>query len=232
MKKLILLVEDNIKIRNFICATLENTEYTYITASKGKEAIDIIREEKPDITILDLGLPDIDGIEVIKKVREFYSNPIIILSARNEDKDKVTALDYGADDYLTKPFSIDELLARIRVAFRRVSLSRELKISNDIFINGNLKIIYSSNEVCINDTKIHLTPIEYNLIVLLSKNVGKVLTHNFILKEIWGTIYESDMLSLRVFMAGLRKKLKNIVPEQQYIQTHVAVGYKMIRIEN
>ena len=169
-----------------------------------------------------------DGIDIIREVREYYFNPIIILSARNEDNDKVTALDYGADDYLTKPFSIDELLARIRASFRR--LAHELKVENsDIFINGNLKIIHSSNEVYLKDENIHLTPIEYNLLVLLSKNIGKVLTHNFILKEIWGDVFESDMLSLRVFMAGLRKKLKNKDSENQYIQTHVGVGYKMIR---
>lgn len=228
MEKTILLVEDNIKIINFICATLENSEYKYFVAKTGKEAIEIIQKEKPQVTILDLGLPDIDGIDVIKEVRKYYFNPIIILSARNEDNDKVTALDCGADDYLTKPFSLDELLARIRASFRR--LTHELKAENsDIFINGNLKIIYSSNEVYLKDENIHLTPIEYNLLVLLSKNIGKVLTHNFILKEIWGDIFESDMLSLRVFMAGLRKKLRNKDSENQYIQTHVGIGYKMIR---
>lgn len=228
MEKTILLVEDNIKIRNFICATLENSEYKYFIAETGKEAINIIKNKKPKITILDLGLPDIDGIDVIKEVRKYYFNPIIILSARNEDEDKVTALDYGADDYLTKPFSIDELLARVRASFRR--LPQELKIDDEnIFINGNLKIFYTSNEVYLDDNSIHLTPIEYNLLVLLSKNIGKVLTHNFILKEIWGNVYESDMLSLRVFMAGLRKKLKNNDSENQCIQTHVGVGYKMIR---
>lgn len=228
MEKTILLVEDNIKIRNFICATLENSEYEYFIAETGKEAISIIKNKKPKITILDLGLPDIDGIDVIKEVRKYYFNPIIILSARNEDNDKVTALDCGADDYLTKPFSIDELLARVRASFRR--LPQDFKIDDEnIFINGNLKILYTSNEVYLDDNSIHLTPIEYNLLVLLSKNVGKVLTHNFILKEIWGNVYESDMLSLRVFMAGLRKKLKNNDFENQYIQTHVGVGYKMIR---
>lgn len=229
MEKTILLVEDNIKIRNFICATLENTEYKYFIAESGKEAIDIIKNEKPKITILDLGLPDIDGIDLIKEVRKYYFNPIIILSARNEDKDKVAALDYGADDYLTKPFSIDELLARLRASFRRFPQDF-IPSDNDIFINGSLKIFYLSNEVYLDNNYIHLTPIEFNLLVLLAKNIGKVLTHNFILKEIWGDIYESDMLSLRVFMAGLRKKLKNNDFENQYIQTHVGVGYKMIRL--
>lgn len=228
MEKTILFVEDNIKIRNFVCATFENSQYKYFIAETGKKAIEIIQKEKPQITILDLGLPDIDGIDVIKEVRKYYFNPIIILSARNEDKDKVAALDYGADDYLTKPFSIEELLARIRASFRRLSI--ELKKENeDIFINKNLKIIYSANEVYLNERNVHLTPIEYKLLVLLSKNIGKVLTHNFILKEIWGDIYESDMLSLRVFMAGLRKKLKNKDSEYHYIQTNVGVGYKMIR---
>lgn len=229
MNKTILIIEDNRKIINFLSTTLDGTEYTYFIAETGNEALKVLKEKSPKMIILDLGLPDIDGIVLIKTIRAFYKNPILILSARSEDKDKVIALDLGADDYLTKPFSVDELLARIRVFFRRLSQNNTSEES-DIFTNSDLKIIFSSKEVFLNNIPIHLTPIEFNLLVLLAKNIGKVLTHNFILKEIWGDVFESDMLSLRVFMAGLRKKLKKIDPETQYIQTHVGVGYKMMKI--
>ena len=157
--------------------------------------------------------------------------PIIVISARSEDKDKIDALDAGADDYLTKPFSVEELLARLRVALRRISYAGALKEENAVFVNGDLKIDYVSGCAYIAEKELHLTPIEYKLLCLLAKNVGTVLTHKFILKEIWGSAFDSDVPSLRVFMATLRKKIEPNPAQPQYIQTHVGVGYRMLRLE-
>ena len=185
----------------------------------------------PDIVLLDLGLPDIDGIEVIKKIRTWSEMPIIVISARSEDNDKIEALDAGADDYLTKPFSVEELLARIRVTTRRLSVLHSAMQSDSLFTNGNLKIDYAAGCAYINGNELHLTPIEYKLLCLLSQNVGKVLTHTFITQKIWGVAWESNVASLRVFMATLRKKIEIEPDSPQYIQTHIGVGYRMMRIE-
>lgn len=171
----------------------------------------------------DLGLPDLDGTEIIKKVRAWSKTPIIVVSARDDETDKIEALDLGADDYITKPFSIDELLARIRVALRRVDDAQPM---SNLFTNGPLTINYLSQEVFINDHLIHLTPNEYLLLEVLSRNVGKVLTHNFLLKSIWQDALDTDIPNLRVFMATLRKKLE--VTNSPLIQTHIRVGYRMI----
>ena len=185
----------------------------------------------PDVVILDLGLPDMDGVDIIKKVRGWSNLPIIVVSARNEDSDKVSALDAGADDYLTKPFSVDELLARLRVALRRVRYdSQKLKEESSVYMNGDLKIDYAAGCVYVGEKEIHLTPIEYKLLCLLAKNTGKVLTHNYILKEVWGNALASDTPSLRVFMATLRKKIEPVPSEPKYIQTHIGVGYRMLRV--
>lgn len=186
----------------------------------------------PDVIILDLGLPDMDGIEVINKIRGWSQTPIIIVSARGEEHDKIHALDAGADDYVTKPFSVDELLARIRVALRRVKKDSLLDMELPIFTNGNLKIDYLANTVFIRGEEVHLTPIEYKLLVVLAKHVGKVLTHNFLLKEVWQQVLPSDVPSLRVFMATLRKKIEENPANPKYIQTHVRVGYRMLRYED
>ena len=180
--------------------------------------------------LLDLGLPDMDGVDIIKKVRTWSNLPIIVISARSEDSDKVAALDAGADDSLTKPFSVDELLARLRVALRRVRYDSQ-KVSEEasLYENGNLKIDYAAGCAYRDGVEIHLTPIEYKLLCLLARNTGKVLTHNFILNEIWGSSAFSDTPSLRVFMATLRKKLEVDPSHPQYIQTHIGVGYRMIR---
>ena len=202
---LILIVEDDAHIKNLVSATLYANGYKYLLASNAKEAILKITSHNPDIILLDLGLPDMDGIEIIEKVRGWSEVPIIVLSARSDDKDKIEALDKGADDYLTKPFSVEELLARIRVAQRRM-LNQSSNPSNNVFKNGDLTIDYVSGCVFIRNEEIHLTPIEYKLICLLAKNVGKVLTHTYITKNIWGISWDSDNASLRVFMATLRKK--------------------------
>lgn len=173
-----------------------------------------------------------DGIEVIKNIRSWSNMPIIVISARSEDNDKIEALDAGADDYLTKPFSVEELLARIRVTQRRISLmTAEMMVANSEFVNGKLRIDYSAGCAFLDDKEVHLTPIEYKLLCLLSKNVGKVLTHTFIMENIWGRNWDTDIASLRVFMATLRKKLEPTEDSPQYIQTHIGVGYRMIRVE-
>ena len=228
---LILIVEDDAPIRNLITTTLKAHEYKYLTAQNGENAIMQASSHNPDIVLLDLGLPDIDGIEVIKKIRTWSEMPIIVISARSEDNDKIEALDAGADDYLTKPFSVEELLARIRVTTRRLSVLHSAMQSDSLFTNGNLKIDYAAGCAYINDNELHLTPIEYKLLCLLSQNVGKVLTHTFITQKIWGAAWESNVASLRVFMATLRKKIEKEPDSPQYIQTHIGVGYRMMRIE-
>ena len=228
---LILIVEDDAPIRNLITTTLKAHEYKYLTAQNGENAIMQASSHNPDIVLLDLGLPDIDGIEVIKKIRTWSEMPIIVISARSEDNDKIEALDAGADDYLTKPFSVEELLARIRVTKRRLSVLHSAMQSDSLFTNGNLKIDYAAGCAYINGNELHLTPIEYKLLCLLSQNVGKVLTHTFITQKIWGAAWESNVASLRVFMATLRKKIEIEPDSPQYIQTHIGVGYRMMRIE-
>ncbi len=230
-KNSILVIEDDVAVKNLITTALEMQNYKYHTADTGNQGVMEVLSVNPDIILLDLGLPDIDGIDIIKKVRTWSNKPIIVISARNEDRDKIEALDAGADDYLTKPFSVDELLARVRVIFRRLSYENNNKQYDSIFINGDLKINYAEGCAYMNDEELHLTPIEYKLLCLLSKNVGKVLTHTFILNEIWGNSLESDVTSLRVFMATLRKKIEIDTSRPKYIQTHVGVGYRMLRIE-
>ena len=183
-KPLILVVEDDTSIRNLITTTLKTNDYRHVVAMNGKMALMEATSHRPDIVLLDLGLPDIDGIEVIKNIRSWSNMPIIVISARSEDNDKIEALDAGADDYLTKPFSVEELLARIRVTQRRISLmTAEMMVANSEFVNGKLRIDYSAGCAFLDDKELHLTPIEYKLLCLLSKNVGKVLTYTFIMGE-------------------------------------------------
>jgi two-component system KDP operon response regulator KdpE len=181
--------------------------------------------------LLDLGLPDMDGVEVIRRIRSWSNVPIIVISARSEDTDKIGALDAGADDYLTKPFSVEELLARLRVIQRRLAMMQNESISaGSVFTNGKLKIDYAAGCAYLEDTELHLTPIEYKLLCLLAQNVGKVLTHTFITQKIWGSSWDNDVASLRVFMATLRKKLESEPDSPQYIQTHIGVGYRMMNV--
>ena len=230
-KPQILIVEDDNAVANLIAATLETQDYAYKRAENGAGAVMEALACKPDVVRLDLGLPDTDGVEIIKKIRSWSNMPIIVVSARSEDFDKVSALDAGADDYLTKPFSVDELLARLRVALRRVRYdSDRLGEESSAYENGELRIDYSAGCVYLSDKEIHLTPIEYKLLCLLAKNTGKVLTHNYILKEVWGSPTASDVSSLRVYMATLRRKIEKSSNGVQYIQTHVGIGYRMLRI--
>ncbi|WP_223587506.1 response regulator transcription factor, partial [Microbacterium sp. OVT16B] len=172
-------------------------QYEFEIVRDGNSALQKALAMKPDVFILDLGLPDIDGVELITKIRSWTQTPIIVVSARGEEHDKINALDAGADDYVTKPFSVEELLARIRVALRRLTYEHQLENEPSVFVNGHLQINYLANTVFVNEKEVHLTPIEYKLLVILSKHVGKVLTHNFILKEIWHNVLQSDVPSLR-----------------------------------
>lgn len=229
-KSKILVIEDDPAITNLIRTTLDTQDYQYHTARTGSAGLMDAVAYNADVIILDLGLPDMDGVEIIRKIRGWSTVPIIVVSARSEDSDKVEALDAGADDYLTKPFSIDELLARLRAALRRRQLDDTgLTPQESVYRNGNLSIDYAAGCVYRDDREIHLTPIEYKLLCVLAKNTGKVLTHNYILKEVWGNAFSADASSLRVFMATLRKKIEENPATPQYIQTHIGVGYRMIR---
>lgn len=230
-KMCILVIEDDASVRNLMTTTLKAHDYRYLTASTGETGIMEASSHNPDVVLLDLGLPDMDGIEVIKKIRTWSNMPIIVLSARSEDSDKIEALDMGADDYLTKPFSVEELLARLRATQRRLAVLQGDTVSNEpIFINGDLKVDYAAGCVYLGEEELHLTPIEYKLLCLLAQNVGKVLTHTFITQKILGSSWDSDVASLRVFMATLRKKIDRDKNAPQYIQTHIGVGYRMIKV--
>ncbi len=226
----VLVVEDDSPIRNLISTTLKAHGYKYLIAADGETAIMQASTYNPDIMFLDLGLPDTDGMEIIKKVRSWSDMPIIVISARSEDKDKIDALDAGADDYLTKPFSVEELIARLRVTARRLSAIRGAEKASSVFINGKLKIDYAAGCAYMDDKELHLTPIEFKLLCLLSQNIGKVLTHTFITQKIWGAAWENNVATLRVFMATLRKKLECAPQSPQYIQTHIGVGYRMLKV--
>lgn len=234
MNKLqILIVEDDAPIRNLISTTLKTHDYKYLVARTGEEAILEASSHNPDVIFLDLGLPDLDGVDVIKRIREWSNMPIIVISARSEDEDKIEALDAGADDYLTKPFSVEELLARLRVMQRRLALLKPDmdNVESSIYINGNLKIDYAAGCAYLSDEELKLTPIEYKLLCLLAKNTGKVLTHKYITQKIWGAAWDSNVASLRVFMATLRKKIENEGDSVAYIQTHVGIGYRMLKVD-
>ena len=228
-KPLILVVEDDGTVRNLIATTLKSNDYRFLTAADGEAAIAAASTRQPDIVLLDLGLPDMDGVEIIRRIRSWSQMPIIVISARSEDGDKIAALDAGADDYLTKPFSVAELLARLRVTQRRLA-AQENRTGESTFRNGSLLIDYGAGCAYLEGTPVKLTPTEYKLLCLLAKDVGKVLTHTYLTNKIWGSCWESDMASLRVHMATLRRKLEKD-SSVQYIQTHIGIGYRMLRIE-
>ena len=227
-KPLILVVEDDGTVRNLIATTLKSNDYRFLTAADGEAAIASASTRQPDIVLLDLGLPDMDGVEIIRRIRSWSQMPIIVISARSEDGDKIAALDAGADDYLTKPFSVAELLARLRVTQRRLA-AQENRTGESTFRNGSLLIDYGAGCAYLEGTPVKLTPTEYKLLCLLAKDVGKVLTHTYLTNKIWGSCWESDMASLRVHMATLRRKLEKD-SSVQYIQTHIGIGYRMLKL--
>ncbi len=222
----VLVVEDDTQIRNFIAYILKQEDFTCLTASTAQNAMSAIVSQKIDLVLLDLGLPDFDGMDVIKKVREWSEIPIIVVSARDQDKEKAAALDAGADDYLTKPFSATELMARVRVAIRHLQMTARTRIEPEIAV-GELKINFEKRIVSLNGQAIHVTPLEYSLLSLFFKNIGKVLTTQHILKEIYGVGYGTDTQALRALMAGLRRKIEPIPAKPRYILTEIGVGYRL-----
>jgi len=229
IKPLILIVEDDKPIKKFMKVSLEAQGYKCIETEFGNAAISLIFSHNPDIIILDLGLPDIDGLNVIDKVRESTKARIIVVSARGRESEKVEALDKGADDYLTKPFSVAELLARIRVALRHFNVDNNPQNNvQSVFVVKDLKIDFEKRKVTILHKEIHLTPMEYKLIELMSRYAGRVLTHKYIVDEIWGSYFDNDSQSLRVFMANIRRKIEKDPAQPQYIITEVGVGYRLV----
>ncbi len=221
----ILVIEDDSQIRRFLKVGLENNDYSYLEALKGKEGLLEIATRNPDIVILDLGLPDMDGLDLLKELRGWSQVPVIVLTARDREQDKIQALDLGADDYLTKPFSTGELLARVRVALRHAQkMGQE---AEPIFENGSLKIDFIVRQVFVAQREIHLTPIEYKLLTLLAKHAGKVLTQRQILKEIWGPNATDQGHYLRVHMHQLRHKIESNPARPKWLINEPGVGYRL-----
>lgn len=223
----ILVVEDDIQIQNFIAFTLEREGYHTICTSEGKTAVDIAMREKVDMLLLDMGLPDIDGKDVLAALREWSEMPVIIVSARDMEKEKVLALDMGADDYLTKPFAANELLARIRVALRHYYRAGTKNTASPIK-NGELEMDTQKHVAYYAEEEIHITKLEYDLLLLFMQNQGKVLTYGYILKELYGKNYGSDTQALRTLMAGLRRKIEKNPAKPEYITTEIGIGYRML----
>ena len=221
----ILIVEDDKTIQNFLKVPLKTQNYNYIIAETGLSGLSLFYANRPDLVLLDLGLPDIEGIEVLKQIRQNSSIPIIVVSARSSETEKVMALDYGSDDYVTKPFNAAELLARIRAALRHCLKE---KVSEPIFELDYLKVDFERRHVWVKDQEIHLTPIEYKMLVLLITNRGKVLTHHFIQENVWGYETTDDYQSLRVFMANIRRKIEIDSSSPHFIITEVGVGYRFV----
>jgi two-component system KDP operon response regulator KdpE len=227
--QLILVIEDEAPIRHFVRATLQNHGYQVIEATTGKQGLEQTARQQPALLLLDLGLPDIDGLEVTQQVRAWTEVPIIVLSARGQEQDKIAALDAGADDYLTKPFGVGELLARMRVALRHAARPAQ-EHSNPMFSLGNLRVDLVRRQVFVDQVEVHLTPIEYKLLTTLIQHAGKVVTHRQLLKAVWGPAYGSEAAYLRVYMGQLRRKLEADPARPRYLVTEPGVGYRL-RIE-
>jgi len=221
----ILLIEDERQMRRFLRVTLQSESYGVIEAETAADGLSQAAMRNPDIIILDLGLPDMDGLEVIKKLREWSAVPVIIISAREQEGDKIKALDRGADDYLTKPFGVGELLARIRVALRHAAPKNKDQ-KDAVFVAEDLKIDFLKRQVNIGTREIHLTPIEYRLLTVLVRNAGRVMTHRQILKEVWGPPYIEQTPYLRVFMNQLRKKIEADSTRPRFLLNEPGIGYR------
>ena len=224
----IMIVEDEKSIAGFIKAILNSNGYDAMVAQSGSEALTMISSHCPDLVILDLGLPDMDGMEIITRVRSWTQLPIIVVSARGNEQDKVSALETGADDYITKPFGAAELLARIRVALRHTHNSSGTQANGGCFVAGDLTVDYDKHQVLIGGENMKLTQNEYRIVALLSRYAGKVLTYDYIMKELWGPQNGGGNQILRVNMANIRRKIEKNPAEPQYIFTEVGVGYRMI----
>ena len=223
---LILLIEDEPQMRRFLRITLQSHGYRLAEAATGQEGIMEAATRNPDVVLLDLGLPDLDGIEVVRRLREWSVVPVIVLSAREQEQDKIKALDAGADDYLTKPFGAGELLARIRVALRHRAILQTGQ-EESTFVLDNLRVDLAKREVFLNDREVHLTPIEYRLLAVLIKYAGKVVTHSQLLKEVWGPPYANQTQYLRVYMAQLRHKLEADPARPRFLTNEPGVGYRL-----
>ena len=226
----VLVVEDDKRINSFYKTVLEANNYDVLMAQTGTEAYSMITSQCPDVVILDLGLPDMDGMKILKSVREWSSMPVIVVSARSHEKDKVAALDMGADDYITKPFGTSELLARIRTAIRhtRNTLVSPTGAPVGVFVSGSLTIDYDKHRVYMDGKDVGLTQNEYKIVSLLGKFAGKVMTYDYIIKEIWGPNMKNDNRILRVNMANIRRKIEKNPAEPEYIFTEVGVGYRIV----
>ena len=222
----ILVVEDDVQIRNFIVYALKTEGFNCVTAGNAAGALKQLVSENADMMLLDLGLPDADGMEVIRRVREWSELPILVVSARDQDREKAAALDAGADDYLTKPFSATELLARIRVALRHLYRAGVPKLQ-PVYQVGGLMLDIEKHQSLLDGEPLHLTPMEFNMMALFMKNQGKVLTSAYIIREIWGADYGTDTQALRALMAGLRRKIEKQPAKPRYLMTEVGVGYRM-----
>lgn len=226
-KQTILVIEDEKNIGNYIETIVISNGYKALRALNGMSGLSMCTSHHPDMILLDLGLPDIDGMEVLQRIRGFSSVPIIVISARTQEKEKVEALDEGADDYITKPFGSEELLARIRTALRHSTRAKQAAVQEQVYSRDGLVIDFDKRLVMLDDTDIHLTQIEYKLVSILAKNAGKVLTYDYLLKEIWGPYADTDNQILRVNMANIRRKLEKNPAEPHYIFTEIGVGYRM-----
>lgn len=222
---LVLLIEDEPQMRRYLRAALESHDYRLVEATTSREGLAQATGRNPDIILLDLGLPDGDGIDLARRIREWASTPIIVISARGKEQDKVAALDAGADDYLTKPFGTDELLARLRVAWRHTA--RMAAPDEPVFSVGELRIDLAARQVFVAGAEVHLTPTEYKLLTTLVRNAGKVVTHRLLLKEVWGPNAIEHTHYLRVYMTQLRHKLERDPTRPRYLQTEAGVGYRL-----
>jgi two-component system KDP operon response regulator KdpE len=221
----VLVIDDEPQVRRFLRSSLPPEDYHLLEAATGSEGLSMAASRRPDIILLDLGLPDIDGIEVTRRLREWATTPIIVLSARGQDEDKVAALDAGADDYLTKPFSLAELLARIRVAGRHAGMRADKSDSALVF--GELKVDLANRVVTLGGTEIRLTPIEYKLLTTLARKAGRVLTYQQLLKDVWGPRYATQKQYLHVYMGHLRNKLERDPARPRFLVTEPGVGYRL-----
>jgi two-component system KDP operon response regulator KdpE len=223
---LVLLVDDEAPIRRLVHTALTSAGYRVLDAESGTQALQIAAQQPPDLVILDLGLPDQDGQILLRQLREWLTAPVIVLSARDQDNQKIAALDHGADDYLTKPFSTGELLARIRVALRHASRRGDNDLATTYSV-GDLHVDLARRRVFVRNSEVHLTPIEYKLLATLVRHAGKVLTHHFLLQEVWGPNHTRENHYLRVFMANLRRKIEIDSAQPRYLRTEQGVGYRL-----
>ncbi len=225
-KELILLIEDEPQMRRFLRITLQSQGYRLVEAATAQEGLIQATTRNPDVVLLDLGLPDLDGLEVAKRLREWTQTPIIVISAREQELDKIKALDAGADDYLTKPFNAGELLARIRVALRHAS-RRNAGQLEPVFVLQNLRVDLSQRQVFVDDEEVHLTPIEYKLLTVLIRHAGKVITHRQLLQEVWGPAHVNEVQYLRVYMTQLRHKLEIEPARPRFLMNEPGIGYRL-----